>query len=305
MTTNISLVPIVFCITTAFVMGCSGVSDRSASNETTPFLSPGGCAGLNESMCAMTNQCVLLYGEPIQEAEHCVETKKIVGCVDGAMCDGSVLFARNADSELYRFLEGCAPTGWTPVETGEVLNTTCTRPIEPSTTCLTHSFDECQHDERCMTVKAERINESAQCVQLSEWLCIDANDCPPQVVVARSPADDLWQFPAGCTPPGWPVEVDIEHIDRNCNEECSLRPFEACMNDDLCMLMKGNHIDESRMCIDRYDAVACSDNTQWPPFTITFARSPSGDLYQFGGGTPPGWEVAEDMPMPDLCSENP
>jgi len=198
----------------------------------------------------------------------------------------------------------------------------CTNAEDPTTSsaplaapapsgCATIATSECSNSTGCMPVIGMRVDLEQMCVVPKEAVaCVESTPCPGSVRFAVSPSGELWQFPLGCTPPGWSIGEPMKSIEQQCpdrpeDSECSQLWQQACQGNGKCIAIEGQRVDTTRHCVDEKTFVACEDAVKCAG-RVAYAQSPSGELWRFHNGcSPKDWAIAPSQEPMELCPPAP
>ena len=87
------------------------------------------CSKLSPSECYSSWHCMGVTGQPVNEADHCLEnTEVVVACMERGPCANAEEYARGPSGDVYRFTYKCSPDGWTAVHYESVVGW-CGKPV--------------------------------------------------------------------------------------------------------------------------------------------------------------------------------
>lgn len=264
------------------------------------------CEELDVDQCAQRQDCRVIDGRKVFEAEKCLMSSQPLGCMSvNLYCGDAETPAKNPDGECYWFPSTCVPDGWKSLfGTSE-----CEVGDYRLCACEEYSAASCPESNGCTKIYGRRGVVEDQCLLDSEAVgCMSAEmGCGAVITFATNPAGDCYQF-GGCIPAGWSEPdaasgCNYESFpgDKSCDPSslaCDELTVKQCAARDECGTIGGRRIDTDNQCLLDYENVGCMSADAGCDGEITLAKDPnSGACYWFSSGCiPRGWSPEYNDP---------
>jgi len=305
-----------FMVLAFTLVACESIDSPPETRSTTGPASgsESGCQWLSEKACAADASCMAVFGQRINQAEHCVDAAEFAVCMDVQPCGGLVSHARDARGDVWQFPSTCMPPVWSVVSSQDYIDNPCVKdsapaddppPVDtppddpPRKECSLLSVNECLESMACAPIVGRRVDVAEECVGPVEVVgCMQPGVCGAAMTTARDAAGDLWEFPSTCVPSSWEEALGNFGFEKcspdpNLDVACPLLSESECLANYTCPISWGHPIDEVAHCEEPDMLKTCVDLSECEPLP-SYVRDPAGNLWHFDRTCPrDGWTIEE------------
>lgn len=264
------------------------------------------CEDLSLANCEQRQDCRVIDGRKVYEAQQCLMSSEPLGCMPVDVdCGDALTPAKDPSGQCYWFPSTCVPDGWesffgtSECEVGDYRLCACEE----------YSAANCDESNGCTKIYGRRGIIEDQCLLDSEAVgCMSASaGCGAAITFALDPTGDCYQLPSGCIPKGWSApdatsECNYESFpdDKSCDTSslaCEDLTAAQCNDREGCGMISGRRVDTDKQCLLDYEIVGCGFLGAGCDGAITLALGPGGECYWFSSGCiPTGWSPEYNNP---------